>query len=104
MSYSTKHTHSEKLYSNVFSLSITKNLFQKVTTLEQSLTNLIETENREKLANICPICIDPFETNNYIIPLCGHKMCIPCFANNLIKNNQTGNRCSLCREIIIPGI
>ena len=56
---------------------------------------------REIKENECPICMEDMGINNYLIPSCNHKVCIPCFINNLKQNNQMCNRCCLCREKII---
>ena len=51
----------------------------------------------------CPICIERINNRNYIVPNCGHKICINCFVKNLTLNydNPCGNKCSICREHII---
>ena len=51
--------------------------------------------------NICPICLREHDDKNYIVPNCGHKVCIKCFVCNLHTNKTTGNLCSICRETII---
>ena len=51
--------------------------------------------------NVCPICLIDFNDKNYIVPNCGHKVCIKCFVCNLHTNKTTGNLCSMCREIIV---
>lgn len=51
--------------------------------------------------NVCPICLVEIGEKNYIVPNCGHKVCIKCFVCNLHTNKTTGNLCSMCREIIV---
>tara|TARA_E500000178_G_C16716057_1_gene615020 strand:+ start:255 stop:659 length:405 start_codon:yes stop_codon:yes gene_type:complete len=51
--------------------------------------------------NNCPICFNKIGDKNYIVPDCGHKVCIKCFVCNLHTNKTTGNLCSICREIIV---
>lgn len=51
----------------------------------------------------CPICMERIGIKNYIVPPCGHRLCINCFVTNITvnSNSQCGKKCSLCREFII---
>lgn len=51
----------------------------------------------------CPICMEHIGIKNYIVPPCGHRLCINCFVTNIAvnSNSQCGKKCSLCREFII---
>lgn len=50
--------------------------------------------------NSCPICMDILQESSYVLPSCGHKLCIQCFAKNIHCNRQTGHTCSLCRKSV----
>ena len=50
--------------------------------------------------NDCPICFKSLK-NNFIQPSCGHKICISCGFENILKNKQTGDLCCLCRKSLI---
>ena len=43
--------------------------------------------------NICPICLIDFNDKNYIVPNCGHKVCIKCFVCNLHTKSCTLLNC-----------
>jgi len=94
--------------------------------LESSLNSIIDKENEnENSINIlnngcsitstntpieneyeksCPICFENLGENNYLVPSCGHKLCMNCFVLNIVKNKGSGGNCSLCRKKIIPVI
>jgi len=74
------------------------NLMNKLNTIESEIKHVITRENNE---NECPICMEDMGTNNYLIPSCNHKVCIPCFITTLKTNTQMCDRCCLCREKII---
>lgn len=94
----------------------TYNIQEHLTTLahnlhnvERELKNAIdnadkENDNREiKENNVdsCPICIESIGERNYIVPSCGHKVCVNCFVKNMTMNRGTGCLCSLCRAQIV---
>ena len=90
--------------SRLIGLHTSKLIRQKLEKIETTLHTIIDNENKEKLDNTCPICMESCEMNNYLVPLCGHKLCLPCFTNNIIKNNRNGNKCSICRMEILKGL
>ena len=49
----------------------------------------------------CPICYDPISTTNYIIPKCGHKVCLLCYKKSILSNRNIANNCCLCRQQIL---
>ena len=77
--------------------------------VERELKNAIdnadkENDNREiKENNVdsCPICIESIGERNYIVPSCGHKVCVNCFVKNMTMNRGSGCLCSLCRAQIV---
>jgi hypothetical protein len=77
--------------------------------VERELKNAIDKENndtdrREIIENnveSCPICIESIGERNYIVPSCGHKVCVNCFVKNITMNRGTGCLCSLCRAQIV---
>jgi len=78
--------------------SYQKSLINKVTNLENAVRETLMRENKE---NDCPICLEDMGTNNFIVPSCEHKICIPCFIKNLKQNNNMSNNCCLCRKHIV---
>jgi hypothetical protein len=71
-----------------------KNSIVKCVELEQTIRNAVATE----VDTECPICFTQLGDTNCVIPLCGHKTCIPCFIQNIKYNQQTGDCCVLCRK------
>lgn len=77
--------------------------------VERELKNAINKENndtdrREIIENnveSCPICIESIGERNYIVPSCGHKVCVNCFMKNMTMNRGSGCLCSLCRAQIV---
>jgi hypothetical protein len=76
--------------------------------VEQELKNAINKENdpdsREIIENnleSCPICIESIGERNYIVPSCGHRVCVNCFVKNMTMNRGSGCLCSLCRAQIV---
>ena len=77
--------------------------------VEQELKNAIDNEDKEndsreiKENNVesCPICIESIGERNYIVPSCGHTVCVNCFVKNMTMNRGTGCLCSLCRTQIV---
>ena len=78
--------------------SYQNSLINKVTNLENVVRETLLRENKE---NKCPICLEDMGTNNFIVPSCEHKICIPCFIRNLKQNHNMGNNCCLCRKHIV---
>lgn len=89
--------------------SFVKNLQEMTTKLNDIEKELKTTIEREKLGNSnnnlenndCPICMDCMGDRNYIVPICGHKICVKCFVTNITTNRESGCLCSLCREKIV---
>ena len=76
--------------------------------VEQELKNAIDKENNADSREInenniesCPICIESIGERNYIVPSCGHKVCVNCFVKNMNMNRGSGFLCSLCRAQIV---
>jgi hypothetical protein len=83
----------------------TYNIQEHLTTLahnlhnvERELKNAIDKENN---VESCPICIESIGERNYIVPSCGHKVCVNCFVKNMTMNRGSGCLCSLCRTQIV---
>ena len=77
-------------------ISNVKNSIQKCEKLQNILSNKnIVSENE------CPVCYTEFGPTNYIVPKCGHKVCISCFTNNARQNRENANTCSLCRGDVL---
>ena len=58
--------------------------------------------NKETVAcEECPVCYTEFGATNYILPKCGHKVCISCFTNNARQNREGANMCCLCRNPVL---
>ena len=76
--------------------------------VERELKNAIDKENNadngvinESNVDSCPICIETIGERNYIVPLCGHRVCVNCFVKNMNMNRGSGCLCSLCRAQIV---
>lgn len=83
----------------------TYNIQEDLTTLahnlhniERELKNAIDKENN---VESCPICIESIGERNYIVPSCGHRVCVNCFVKNMTMNRGSGCLCSLCRAQIV---
>jgi len=104
-----KHIHTELNKIPVIStITLTKidntfneNIMNKMDILENKIKETLERENESKNDNECPICMEDMGINNYIVPICGHKVCMPCFIRNLKQNHNMSNNCCLCRKYII---
>jgi len=70
--------------------------------LQQSIQKCIdiETELLQYTNNDCSVCYEMIDKTNYVLPNCGHKICISCYSNNLLKNIHTGKKCAVCRSQI----
>jgi hypothetical protein len=68
-----------------------------IKSIERTLKENIKRDNEK----ICPICLETIGETNYVMPICGHPLCVQCFVKNMTKNKQTGHMCGQCREIII---
>ena len=64
-------------------------------------TNIVIPECQHK-DNICPICMDDIGDRNYMVPLCGHRVCMNCVVKNFTTNLNSGSLCCLCRGCILP--
>jgi len=86
------------LYENMEQMNETLNRVERElkTTLERENIELNNTNKDE-----CPICMDSMGERNYIVPSCGHKLCMKCFIMNITKNVNSGCLCSLCRAKIV---
>ena len=86
----------------IFDLQI---IHDGLTSVENEIRNVMEreivdiVENKE---NECPICMNDMGVNNYLVPVCGHKVCMNCFIKNIRQNKQQGHLCCLCRKNMIP--
>jgi hypothetical protein len=81
--------------------------------VERELKNAIDKENNdtdkekdsreitENNTESCPICIESIGERNYIVPSCGHRVCVDCFVKNITMNRGSGCLCSLCRAQIV---
>lgn len=69
---------------------------QKCERLQKILSNKQQITRDE-----CPICYEEFGSTNFILPMCGHKVCISCFTNNARQNRENGNNCCLCRNPVM---
>ena len=65
---------------------------------------LLEWEiNKEKMESqeSCPVCYEPIQSNNYIVPKCGHKLCLHCYKKCVLSRGDCANKCCLCRVQIL---
>jgi len=82
-------------------------MIHKVNNIEMELKIETTRENRvinecENKDNNCPMCMDDMGDRNYMVPKCGHKVCMTCVMKNIMTNLDSGNLCCLCRANILP--
>ena len=82
-------------------------MIHKVNNIEMELKIDTTRENRvinecENKDNNCPMCMDDMGDRNYMVPKCGHKVCMTCVMKNMMTNLDSGNVCCLCRANILP--
>jgi len=80
------------------------NIKQSLDTLEQNLKTEIQRENTQvsnHRQKECPICMEELKERNYVMPNCGHPVCVNCFVTNMNINKNAGHLCSECRQHII---
>jgi len=83
------------------------NMLDKINTIEMELKTDTTRENRvinedDNKDNQCPICFDDIGERNYMVPQCGHRVCMNCVVKNMMTNLDSGNVCCLCRANILP--
>jgi len=71
------------------------NSIEKCKQLEKHIK---QCELDENIDNQCPVCFIPISSANYVLPTCGHKMCVSCFIGNVKYNKHTGDCCAMCRK------
>jgi hypothetical protein len=76
----------------------------KIDKIELQIKNVVDIEIVEYKDNDCPICMNDMGVNNYLVPVCGHKVCMNCFIKNIRQNKQQGHLCCLCRKNMIPDL
>ena len=80
------------------------NIRQSLNILEQELKTEIQreiTQSNNNKENECPICMEEIKERNYVMPKCGHRICVNCFVKNMNINKNTGHLCSQCRQVVI---
>ena len=78
------------------------NIRQSLNTLELEIKTEIQRENTQSNNhNECPICMEEIKERNYVMPKCGHLVCVNCFVINIKTNHNTGHLCSQCRQVVI---
>lgn len=83
------------------------NMLDKINRIEMELKTETTRENRginenDHKDNHCPICLDDMGERNYMVPQCGHRVCMNCVVKNMMTNLDSGNVCCLCRATILP--
>lgn len=76
----------------------TKSKLRELDTKIREWTNAIPTRH---FGEECPICYNPFEQTNYILPKCGHKVCLDCFKKCILSKNTNTNECCMCKQCIL---
>ena len=75
---------------------------QTLNTLEREVRTELQRElTQSNNHSDCPICMEEITDRNYVMPSCGHSVCVQCFLLNIKTNNHTGHLCSQCRQPII---
>lgn len=65
----------------------------------REILGINDCENKD---NNCPICMNDMGHRNYMVPNCGHKVCMTCVLKNMMTNLDNGSVCCLCRANILP--
>jgi hypothetical protein len=65
--------------------------------MNKILSSLKKIEIELRREDECPICMREIEEKNYVMPKCGHRVCINCFVENMKRNKMSGEKCSICR-------
>jgi uncharacterized protein YjfI (DUF2170 family) len=105
--YIDKGIYPESLISEYTSIFDFQMIQDGLTTVENEIRNVMEreiveiVENKE---NECPICMNDMGVNNYLVPACGHTVCMNCFIKNIRQNKHQGHLCCLCRMNIVPDL
>ena len=63
--------------------------------------NETETETETESKETCPVCYESIQSNNYIVPKCGHKLCLDCYKRCILSQGDCANKCCLCRQAIL---
>lgn len=66
---------------------------------EKDEKNIKETTEKE---DPCPICYEDFKPTNYIVPNCGHKICLLCYRKCIRSGGDCINKCCMCKQPILP--
>jgi chromosome segregation ATPase len=83
--------------------SLLKNNKKFIESLNEIEYKIKETMQEIKKDNECPICLNDMGKTNYLVPKCGHKLCMHCFVSNVVYTKR-GHICCLCRDIIVPTV
>ncbi len=76
----------------------TSNILQE---LDQKLMDWKISQKEYIKEESCPICYEQIQTNNFIVPQCGHKICLPCYKQCILSNGECANKCCLCKKQIL---
>lgn len=68
--------------------------------MEWNINPKEDTEEQVNM-NTCPVCYETIQSTNYIIPKCGHKLCLDCYKKSILSNSLSANQCCLCRQQIL---
>tara|TARA_Y100000748_G_scaffold303393_1_gene308345 strand:+ start:9922 stop:10680 length:759 start_codon:yes stop_codon:yes gene_type:complete len=54
------------------------------------------------MSSECPVCLNEFKSEcGTTVTSCGHKLCIACFANIIIKDTKNKISCPICRSVVL---
>lgn len=89
------------LQSNICSRIENQKMNNMLHELDQKLMNWKIPQKERINEEICPVCYEPLQSNNYIIPKCGHKICFDCYKQCILSKGECANKCCLCKETIL---
>lgn len=69
--------------------------------LDQKLMDWKIPQKEHTSEESCPICYEPLQSNNYIIPKCSHKICLHCYKQCILSKGECANKCCLCKQSIL---
>ena len=72
-----------------------ENEIKETISIEMERDKERENSNKNMNENDCPICLENMGDNNYIVPSCGHKICIECAKH--IKKLKRCSKCPFCK-------
>lgn len=78
----------------------TRNMLSELENKIATWTHAAQDSNRQRDEE-CPICYEGIRSSNYIVPSCGHKICLGCYKSCILSKSPCANNCCLCKGTIL---